>query len=360
MVKFILAFGLLLSTRFAFSETPDFHSRALEIKDTTEKVVANDMDILFARWTEVRPNLGSSSQIKTDVLAKLRADQQALIQVQSVVSGLPEDQMKEVGLDFSSNSKKFSSTFIDHLITKIPGEYAPIIQGQKIVAPKVEWTEIKTLLLYLIGMGEHVTHVGQVSVFAEIQYLYGYEFESFIPTATVKDHFLFDSGVFYMPNSGYVFGGTFRDGVNRGMDCSAYMSDVLQAVYRPSSLLLEVLWKRQFGIAIPQFDAHPEQLDELIQNWFLLDIETEFQGVQIKSSKDLLAGDVVVWRSNKESDIFKKSGHVLMVLEAGKDANSFLGVDLRRDDNQEGHYQDTYHLFIPGKDTFVVRKRILF
>lgn len=358
-----LVFAICLNfslSAFANNHANIWREKALDIKLLTETQVDHEMTLLFSRWATMAPkDPDEINKLISTVDEKIQADKQSLAQMLSSIKSLPPIQREEVGLDLSSNAQKFSGTFSDHILTKLNEEYLNIIKGEKIALSRVQLTEVKMLLLYLIGIKEKARDVTKTSVYNEIQFLYNYKLEAFIDLTRVQSHFLLSAGTFYMPNSGYVFGGTLRDGINRGMDCSAYITMVLGANFRPSSLLLEVLWNRQMNVPMPYFDTYPEKLEELISNWSLLDLEDEFEALNVRSSADLQAGDVVVWRTSSavQADIFAKSGHVLMVLDPGPGANKFSGIDLRRDEDQEGHYQDVYQLFLPGKETFVVRKR---
>lgn len=350
-----------------------FVRKALELKNEVDN--ANKQDLIYL-WDVLNHHLGLLSDTgKQDFISKtivkLRSDKEKFIELKTLLD-------RKTGIDRGSLELRTSlakllgtpqySGILDDAIEWLsaPLESNPLFIDPRMVELKGnKITVVKTLLLYanmIVTSKQNLTDVIK-NLKNDVQMLYPAD----VPTH-VDPKFLEGVGLscsvndvyrMMIPNAGFIFGGNFKDGVCKGIDCSAFLSYCTESSIRLSTMFMEFMWREQIH-GPESFTADEKKTrDELWEKWDMKTAMDEYQAIDLNTAATLSQGDLIVWRWN-DPTTKARSGHVVMYLiMMNEDAKEFLGIeDNRQDDkSKEGIVVDTFNLYKDNADTYVLRRR---
>ncbi len=224
---------------------------------------------------------------------------------------------------------------------------------------------MKTLLIYTAVTAAGRNNAGDLPLIRDLQLLYAVELPESLPRELVDGVTLVDLSSerprFLIPNAGFVMGGTFQDRLNRGIDCSAFVSHCTRSSDRLTTWVMEFCW-RELARGIDDFtDEELEVRKEFLEKWGLNEALVDFEAIEFDALDDLQPGDLIVrrWHSSKTG---KREGNSTLFL-APRPNGTVWGIECNRLDNPnsgerfDGIIERVYDLFQPKVHVYVLRRR---
>lgn len=219
-------------------------------------------------------------------------------------------------------------------------------------------TAYKVLLTYMYVIGKEKQNVGEVSELKEnVTFLYPALSAELKKVPELSKTLLWDENLsgLWFPNNGYVWGGWVRSpnngegnletGINRGLDCSTYVSLVYKIV-RSDTFILDVLYKKM---------THQELNEKQQKTWTdRLEPANALSWFDLVDPKNAEPGDIVVWRG------FQGGGHVSIFLSWYENHMGDVGlfIELNRfNPSMDGPNIRPISMKLSDKYTFVFRPK---
>ena len=299
------------------------------------------------------------------VRARLAEDRKTFAAIQTALAKLPQSERGSVELRTSLNklvgSEKQSGILAD-ASALLEGDRFP----RNLLEPAPRHnriTVIKTLLLYAnvaADGAQNLDALARCDEWGRMQLLYPAEIPKGIDADTAERISLVCNfprpKTLMIPNAGFIFGGTFQNGVCRGVDCSAFLSHCTDSSVRLSTMVMEYTW-REAKDGVKAFNEKERAIrNEFLDKWGMREALREYEAIAPEPAL-LRPGDLVIWRWTGANDV--RQGHVVLVLETGPHAGEFSGIEANRDDDKskEGILVGSFSLSRTNAETYVLRRR---
>jgi hypothetical protein len=349
--------------------------RALALKADVEAANEQDLHVLWAHVQDrIRPlNAEARQRLVQEVDARIDSDSARLAQLQKFFREGPVAARPWVAYELHKA--------IDQLLGA-PGEIVGLFEDARTLMARPASTNpfnpdladmylephltagLKMLLVYAAVAVEGVENAGELSLIDDVQLIYSLEIPSGVPKEFIDGLALVDrAGTqprFLLPNAGFVMGGTFQEGDNRGIDCSAFVSHCTQSSHRLSTWVMEFCWRELVHGAGDFRGEELEVRQEFVDKFGLNEALEEFTAVAFDKLDDLQPGDVLLRRWNHPKS-GKREGNSTLFLAPRRDGNVW-GIECNRLYNPEtGQRKDgvvyrAYNLFQPDVDVYVLRR----
>ncbi len=333
--------------------------KALALKSEVEQ--ANEKDLLLG-WEQLNKNLEANGMswenLKTLTEAKILNDKNTLIEVKATLDAATKEERGTPELRTSLQkllgTKSLTGIFDDALDALKKASSKDDLNPQTQKASHNKITVLKTLLIYMA----HSTGNREQTActLKNMQLVYPAAFPSNVSKDKIQDVVLCQDNNLNVPNAGYIFGGTTKDGKCKGIDCSTFVSICSDSKTRLTTMGIEYVWK-----SLTNFNFSEEDLktkDELFNQWGFANAASEFEA--ISETAQPRPGDLITWRWKNASGS-GRSGHTAIYLEPIKGKpDSFLGVEANREDDKtkEGIMISPFVLRRgAGVDLYILRRK---
>ncbi len=349
---------------------------ALEYKSRVDRFNAGDLKMLWDHVSEIlRPmDATQRAEFVTRVEQRIAADAARLRELQTFFTTGPGrvhwwdnlELRKAVG-QFLGIPGEAASIFEDAVaFMRQSGDrnpFDPELEGLDIEPAFV--ASLKTLLIYAIVVGDDLKNLGESPIAEDLRLVYPVTVSARVPQHMIAELALIDQSsrpaVFLIPNAGFVMGGAFQDGNNRGVDCSAFVSHCAGVSQRMTTWVLEFCWREQVhGVETFRSDELPVR-QEFLQQWGLREAQEKFEAVEFTTLDDLQPGDLLIRRWG-DGETQSRSGNSTIYLKS-IDETSVWGIECNRlyheptGDRMDGVGFRIYNLFQPGVDVYVLRRK---